>query len=329
LAPASSVSEDEKIRIRIAERAGAYFPDFGDRIQVRISRKAQRAYSQIYEIQICHERHGARRVVVKASTNARREYDELKALWEEFSVHSTCGIARPLDYFEDAPALVMEAIGGASLQTLFPRWYWRAKDVKRAESTCRLAGQWLCVYHKISTTSPVVSVDSGIKLADFQRTWEKLVTIGFSKRTGEKIFALLATMANDLAAKSFAQVRVHGDFSIDNVWLDGGKVVVLDISGTHRNVPELDISAFLNSLLLLRFGGWIRRRTFQSLRAAFLGGYGHDRTINLTAVNFFQATGVVDVLWELWRTRPWWITRVLSRPVLAGVIGILEHERIA
>jgi hypothetical protein len=105
--------------------------------------------------------------------------------------------------------------------------------------------------------------------------------------------------------------------------------VVLDISGAHRNVPELDIAAFLNSILLLRFGGWISLHTFRLLRAAFLDGYGDERTINPVAVKFFQATGVVDVLWELWQRRPRWITRVLSQPVLTGVAGILEHERIA
>jgi aminoglycoside phosphotransferase (APT) family kinase protein len=201
--------------------------------------------------------------------------------------------------------------------------------VKRAESACRLAGKWLRVYHKISPTSPVVSVDVENKLAEFRRAWEELGGLGFNKRTGAKISSLLDAMANDLAAQSFAQVRVHGDFSIDNVWLDSGKVVVLDISGTHRNVPELDISAFLNSLLLLRFGGWIRLRTFRLLRAAFLAGYGYDGTANSAAVNFFQATGIVDALLEVCRRRPRWFGRAVSQPVLAGVLGLLKNERIA
>jgi aminoglycoside phosphotransferase (APT) family kinase protein len=329
LAAARSIGDDEKLRNRIAERAACYFPDYAGRVEVQISRKAQRAYSQIYQLEICHERHKARRLVVKVTANARREYEQLKTLWEEFSVHSTFGVARPLDYLDEGPAFVMEAIGGVSLQTLFPRWYWRAKGVERAQSACHLAGRWLRLYHKISTTDPVVSVDVVTKVADFRRTWKELVAVGFNQRTGEKISSLLNTLADDLAAKSFARVRVHGDFSIDNVWLDQGRVVVLDISGAHRNVPELDIAAFLNSLLLLRFGGWISLRTFRLLRAAFLGGYGDERTISPVAVNFFQATGVVDVLWELWQRRPRWITRALSQPVLTGVAGILEHERIA
>jgi aminoglycoside phosphotransferase (APT) family kinase protein len=329
LAVASSIGDNEKLRNRIAERAAFYFPDFIGPIEVRISRRAQRSNSKIYEIQVRATQHGSRRIVVKASASAHREYDELRALWQEFSVDSTSGIARPLDYFDDSQALVMEAVGGASLQTLFPRWYWRSADVERAESACHLAGRWLRLYHKISTTSPVVSVDVVTKIADFQRTWKELVAVGFNQKTGEKISALLHTLADDLAAKSFARVRVHGDFSIDNVWLDQGRVVVLDISGAHRNMPELDIAAFLNSLLLLRFGGWISLDTFRLLRAAFLGGYGVERTINPVAVKFFQATGVVDVLWELWQRRPRWITRVLSQPVLTGIAGILEHERIA
>ena len=327
LAATSSIGEDEKLRNRIAERAACYFPDYAGRVEVRISGKARRAYSEIYQLEIYHERHKARRLVVKVTANARREYEQLKTLWEEFSVHSTFGTARPLDYLDEGPAFVMEAIGGASLQTLFPRWYWRAADVEQAESACHLAGKWLRLYHEISTASPVVSEDVATKVADFQRTWKDLAAVGFNQKTGEKISALLHTLADDLNGKSFPRVRVHGDFSIDNVWLDQGRVVVLDISGAHRNVPELDIAAFLNSLLLLRFGGWISLRTFRFLRAAFLDGYGDERTINPVAVNFFQATGVVDVLWELWQRRPQWITRVLSQPVLTGVAGILEHER--
>ena len=327
LAVASSIGDDEKLRNRIAERAAFYFPDFTGPIEVRISRRAQRSNSKIYEIQVRARQHGSRRIVVKASASARREYEQLKTLWEEFSVHSTFGTVRPLDYLDEGPAFVMEAIGGASLQTLFPRWYWRAADVEQAESASHLAGRWLRLYHKISTTSPVVSVDVVTKVADFQRTWKDLAAVGFNQKTGEKISSLLHTLADDLNGKSFPRVRVHGDFSIDNVWLDQGRVVVLDISGAHRNMSELDIAAFLNSLLLLRFGGWISLRTFRLLRAAFLNGYGDERTINPVAVNFFQATGVVDVLWELWQRRPRWITRVLSQPVLTGVAGILEHER--
>lgn len=327
MAAARSIGEDEKLRNRIAERAACYFPDYTGRVEVRISRKAKRAYSQIYQLEICHERHKARRLVVKVTANARREYEQLKTLWEEFSVHSTFGIARPLDYLDEGPALVMEAIGGASLQTLFPRWYWRAADVEQAKSGCHLAGRWLRLYHKISTASPVVSVDVVTKVADFQRTWKDLAAVGFNQKAGDKISSFLHTLADDLNGKSFPRVRVHGDFSIDNVWLDQGRVVVLDISGAHRNVPELDIAAFLNSLLLLRFGGWISLNTFRLLRAAFLDGYGDERTSDPVAVKFFQATGVVDVLWELWQRRPRWITRVLSQPVLTGIAAILEHER--
>lgn len=323
-----SIWDDEKIRHRIAERVSVYFPDLPGPIDVRISKTTRRAYSQIFEAQISAQNRQTRRIIVKVSASARREYDELQALREIFEIHASCGVATPLDYFSEGPALVMEAVGGSSLQTLFPRWYWGATNLRSAEVACDVAGKWLRVYHAISPTSSGCSIDIEGKLAEFQRTWKDLAAVGFSQRIGAKITCFLESIAEVVAAKSIPAVRVHGDFSIDNIWLDRGRIVVLDISGARRNACELDIAAFMNSLLLMRFGGWISYQTLCSLRRSFLLGYGDDVSVNAARVVFFQATGLVDVLWELWQRRPTLLTRVLSRPVLAGLIKVLD-ERIS
>ena len=305
-----------------------YFPDLPGPIDVRISRTIQRAYSQIFEAEISAQNRPTRRIIVKVSASARREYDELQALQQAFAVQATCRVATPLDYFAEGPALVMEAVGGSSLQTLFPRWYWGATNLRSAEVACDVAGRWLRLYHAISPTNSASSIDIEGKLAEFQRAWKDLAAVGFSKQTGSKITGFLSSIGEGIAAKSVFAVRVHGDFSIDNIWLDRGRIVVLDISGARRNARELDIAAFLNSLLLMRFGGWISYQSFCSLRRSFLSGYGDDVSIDAARVVFFQATGLVDVLWELWQRRPTWLTRVLSRPVLAGLIKVLD-ERIS
>jgi hypothetical protein len=324
----ASIWDDEALRNRIAARVSDYFPDLSKPITIRISKKARRAYSHIYQIEVRSRSHASRQIVVKGSASARREYDELRHLWEEFAVQSSCGVARPLDYFEDGSALVMEAVGGSSLQTLFPRWFWRAADVQSAESACHMAGIWLRLYHSVAATTSFGSLDVAGKLEDFQRTWGDLVGVGFSQRTGEEIFCRLSSSAKAVAAGSFARVRVHGDFSIDNVWFDRDKVVVLDISGVRRSAQELDIAAFLNSLLLVRFGGWIPLRVFRLLRRAFLRGYGYNLQKSSCAIEFFQAIGLVDVLWELWQRRPNRITRGLCQPVLRGLIEILDERNL-
>jgi aminoglycoside phosphotransferase (APT) family kinase protein len=317
---------DEPLRNRIAERARLYFPDLRAGSQVRISKNTRRAYSDIYELEIAESEHECRRVIVKKTRSARREYDELRFLWKTFSLHSDYGIPRPLDYFEDGPAVVMEAVSGSSLQAIFPRWYWRSASVNSAESACRKAGEWLCLYHQIEPPTPPASPDLNRKIADFQSTWRNLAAVGFSQRRYEKIERWLTAMMKRLIATTFVTVRVHGDFSIDNVWLDGGRVVVLDISGARSNPPELDVAAFLNSLLLIRFGGWIPLDVFRALRRAFFQGYGVQPRIDSVAVSFFQAMGMVDALWELWERRPGRFTRALSRPVLAGLAEILDER---
>ena len=317
---------DETLRNRIAERATLYFPDLRGESQVRISKSTPRAYSDIYELEITDGKHKGRRIVVKKTRSARREYDELLSAWQAFSAHSYYGVARPLDYLEDGSALVMEAVRGSSLQTIFTRCYWRAASVSSAESACQKAGKWLWLYHQTSPTTPPVSLDLDRKLSDFHRTWRDLAGVGFSEHAGEKIARRLPSMVEHLKAKLFASVRIHGDFTIDNVWLDEDRVVVLDISGARRNAPELDIGAFLNSLLLMRVGGWMPLHVFRALRQAFLRGYGFEPPVDSSAVDFFQATGMLDVLWELWERRPGHLTRVFSRPVLTGLAEILDER---
>jgi hypothetical protein len=322
-----SIWHEDTLRNRIVERAAVYFPDLCGRLHARISKTTRRAYSEIYELEITDDQRARRRIVVKKTQSARREYEELLFLWQTFSVHSGYGVARPLDYLEDGPALVMEAVGGASLQTIFPRWSWRAASVSSAESACHKAGKWLSLYQRTLPTTPLGVLDLDRKFSDFQRTWRDLAGVGFSERTGEKIAARLRSIVEQLKTRSFASVRIHGDFSIDNVWLDEGRIVVLDISGARRNAPELDIGAFLNSLLLMRIGGWMPLHVFCALRQAFFRGYGDQPQIDSLVVDFFQATGMLDVLWELWERRSSRFTRMLSRSVLTGLAEILD-ERI-
>jgi len=325
---AGSIWDEATLRNRIAERAFVYFPELRGTAHVRISQNLQRAYSEIYEVEIADDQRVCRRVIVKKARSARREYDELLLLWQSFSHHSGYGVARPLDYLEDGPALFMEAVSGSSLQAIFPRWYWRSASLSVAKSACQKAGKWLALYHQIPPITLPVPLDLDRKLTDFERTWNDLAAVGFSLRACEQISGRVVSTRKRLNPESFVNVRVHGDFSIDNIWLDGDKLVVLDISGVRSNARELDIAAFLNSLLLIRFCGWMPMHVFRSLRRAFFRGYGDQAPIDPVAVNFFQATGMLDAIWELWERRPGPLTRVLSRPVLTGLAEILD-ERFA
>jgi hypothetical protein len=92
---------------------------------------------------------------------------------------------------------------------------------------------------------------------------------------------------------------------------------VLDLSAEFRNVIDLDVASFLNSILMLRLTRPVPSAALEGMREAFLSGYfGTDRFAPIV-ICFLQGIGLADIALGIAQRRQSplvreWVERVVS-----------------
>jgi phosphotransferase family enzyme len=301
---------------RVRERAPTYFPGIGGGARVQIRARWQRAYSDLYRLTIIGDTPPLREVMLKIFADAETQYRAMVMAWPKFAQHQTLRIPRPVDYLPEGPAIVMEAVDGRSLQERLPRVDWFGRRTKTGEGDCHRAGQWLSFYHGPGPLAGgYLEVDR--KLEDFRAAAQRLADVGIGQRNGTTWVDRLRDDGEKLRSRLLPISRVHGDFTIDNVLLNGSCVTGLDVWATDTNVIYHDLASFLNSLLLLRCTRLLSQVFLSRLRSAFLRGYFSGARWDEVALTFLQRVGLADVALEILGRR----TSAFSRRVVTHVIA--------
>jgi tRNA A-37 threonylcarbamoyl transferase component Bud32 len=182
---------------------------------------------------------------------AELQYRALVSLWPQFGNAANFSLPQPLDYFSDLPALVMERVKGASLQQLFGKIVVMPSRRRSLVSTCERTGRWLSHLHVATSIVPgKLNVEE--KLVHATANLAKLESMGFSSELCRQCADFLNRQADRVALAETKMALVHGDFTVDNVMVDGDRIVALDLTGRDHNAIEHDLATFLNSLRLLR-----------------------------------------------------------------------------
>jgi hypothetical protein len=306
---------------RVRARAPEYFPGLEGGVRVEVRARWQRAESDVYRLAIAADSGTPREVILKMfdaaeiQYHAKAQYQAMVSVWPRFAQHETLRIPRPLDYFPEGPAIVMEVIAGESLQTRLARLRWWARSTNPAERECEYAGRWLNYYHGPSPLGQGC-LDVDTKLQGFREAIGRLGAVGVGRRHGAKWVEDLQADGEELRSRRLAVSRVHGDFTIDNLLVDGTRVAGLDVWAVDTNAIYHDMATFLNSLVLLRLTRSLSWHVLSRLRLAFLRGYFASEPWDEAALTFLQRIGLVDVALAIRRRRPSLFARALLSHVM-------------
>jgi hypothetical protein len=310
---------------RVGERASDYFPELDAGVRVDVRARWRRVYSDVYRLAIGGGAREAKEVVLKICGDAEIQHRAMVAAWPQFAQHQTLKIPRPLDYFPEGPAIVMEAVKGQSLQERLPFWDCLGHWSGTGETDCHRAGQWLRFYHG---PGPLAEghLEADSKVEDFESAVRKLTKAGVVGRHGGDWVRQLRGDGETVRSRLLPIARVHGDFTIDNVLLDGPRVTGLDVWSVHTNAIYHDIASFLNSIELLRLTRLLSSTFLSHLRSAFLDGYFAGEQWDELALTFLQRVGLVDVALEIYGRRPSFPARLVLKHVMEAEMRMLAKR---
>ena len=311
---------------RLRERIAEYYQDRGaEKCQLRLVRSRSAAYSRLL---VFHGSSQAGQIKIRLAVKvyngadqlpfARRQYDTLNSLWDDFCKSQRLKIPRPLDFLPDLPAIVMEEVAGCSVQELVKWASWRLWTRQRAATACRSCGEWLQHFHSVTRVA-LGQLDAGEKRKSLQFGLAQLAQYGFAAETCKNLEAKINLLARILSEQNELRSMVHGDFTVDNVLSDGNVTTVLDVEGRYQNWIYHDMASFLNSIALVNLGLPMRESVVRGCSKAFLFGYLGDLKYNNSALWFLRVSGLVSVALEVlgrYARRPLaqiWLRRSFTR----------------
>lgn len=301
---------------QVRERARDYFPDLGPVRRIRVVARQQRPYSDVLRIRVEDGDARARDVILKVAEAAERQFEAMRRAWSGFAADGALSMPRPLDYLPDGPAVVMESVPGTPLAARLRRTLPWGASGGSAEARCAQAGRWLRRYHEATMDGGPRPLDAGTKW-EFLR--ESLASLGRAGVNGALLARLedrLRPVAADACRRSRPVARLHGDFTADNVLVDGARMIGIDVWGTFVNTVDHDMASFLNSLRLIRMTWPVPESTVGRLERAFLGGYCPGETGQSSATVILRAIGLADVGLEILTRRTGWAARAWVRRAL-------------
>jgi phosphotransferase family enzyme len=327
----------EEIKARLSEKLTAYFPELSaDPSTLELAAVAQRSYSSLYIFKMLQNGGPGpqpRGLVVKLFTAegggleaAQSQYAALTRTWPLFQSSPTLSIPRPLDFFPEWAALVTEKVPGEPLQQRFKTWPTHKVELLGYNHS---AGEWLKRFHD-TTVLPAGRMDVESKLQQLQSRLEDLQRLGFSSDLCRQLQKRLSSSGKRIANVDLAMASVHGDFTVDNLLVEGERITAIDLGGRDRNAIYHDVATYLNSLLLIRLSWPVSHSLLDQARDAFLAGYFGGAPYSGLAVQFLRLIGFVNVAVEILhrrRAQPfarWWIRSFFKRTLRR----LLEAENI-
>jgi len=273
----------ERIRSRIAR----YFPETpldSASAQVSLRRLGETSSYPLFLAEARAPDGTARAIVVKFApvfddnNEGLTEFRHLRAIHDRLGPAGELRVPRPLDFYDDVNALLMERAGGERLSRVLLRDGGRfaGRDAARhLEATVRRCGEWLAVYHQVTRQGDAAPFgDEFVARVD-----EKLglfVCRGFGRATAGRVMDTVHALRAFGRDQRVAVSDQHGDYGPQNAHAGDDFVFVFDLN-YHAPAPIYeDIDYFLVTLETMnpyprQF--FFDRRRVQALRAPFLDGY--------------------------------------------------------
>jgi len=314
----------DSLKEQIVRRTTEYFPDLGSVENISLSGTYQRTYSVIYFLKLRGANQKTRGLVVKICKDAAAQYMHMMQIWPAFKDVAELKIPRPLDLFENDSALVMEEAAGIPLTKTLPRVWWSNDRLAESVMRCERAGHWLRFYHDLGDVRESEDTNMDVTLKDLEEAAEDLQASGFDAGPFRKVLRSCQNSKATFTTKRFFVANLHGDFKLDNIIVDETSVTVLDICGAFRNTTDLDVAAFVNSILMLRLTQFLPWPAIDSMKSGFLRGYFVGREPDALRILLLQIIGLAAITIEIGQRRSgiarFWLESMLKNIVekLAG-----------
>jgi len=316
----------DRLLEQVRERVQDYFPDLQEIKQVRVTQSIRRAYSSIHWVTVYTYRKERKKLILKISDKSAAQYHAMKAIWPRFQTHPTWKIPRPLDYIPQESALVMEEIYVSPLLERFPWIFWHERACQTAELDCKRAGQWLRFYHDIGRRDVWAPLNSAGQWPGFNETLKELGEAGFERSICPVMHHWVVPLVKQIVTAPRPVSNVHGDYKADNVMINDEYVVALDVTAEHESAIDLDISAFLNSLIMLRMTRPVPLIAMERMRQSFLEGYFGKEDRALIVICFLQGIGLADIALEIVHRRRSDLTRLWVERVVGNGLEMIVKE---
>jgi len=292
-AEAARIDEDT-LRVvagRIASRARDYGFDIGKAGSVSMRPFHSASTQPLYLAEIGRGNGEPCRVVVKFAPifgqhrEGFAEFANLRAMAARLASSEYLHVPRPLDYWEDVNALVTEHRPGSRFSARIlaaTPWFMSRRERAALMRTSKQCGEWLRIYHDVTARGEGPAIDDHF-LTRFRRDIDRIPPRGPFAGLRRPIEEAAAVMKDTLSQRRVPVSIRHGDFSPDNVHLDGDGICVFDLSH-HMLAPVYDdITFFLVTLDTMNpYPRYLAfdRRVARALGAPFMDGYfGAERAI--------------------------------------------------
>ena len=254
-------------------------------------------------------------------THIPEEYNTLRYVYERIgSGHEHFTAIRPLDYFEEYFAIVMEEFPSHSLRQLIQRQ--RNRNVGEVQVIAERAGELVRYFHEhVYTTAPCPYSADDI-LADAETYARQLEQHSRGQIQTQGILHALAEKLSSRDINSVPYTSAHQDLTCDNVlFSEDGKVCLVDIK-----VKPAPIYSDLGLLLIhpetfrdqiFRDGRYFSQQYLQGYRDSILKGYSVESPLDNFLVNVYAAIRVLDK-WAMHQElfdRYKGLKRVITRPL--------------
>lgn len=233
--------------------------------------------------------------------DARSAREQFNAMMQVHAKLRSDGLLRvPRPYFCDdgLAVIVAEWVGAPSLTELLTG----RQPAGMVKPLIYRAGAWLRAFHDAD--------EPKMGLFDSEHKERQARDLAADPLVGEPVFVrsaqLLVHAIRGLHGMHVRQSWLHGDFKSDNLLIQGGQTVGIDISVRDHNAVEYDIAQYLNHQALMACAPncprlWGRERRFAQV---FLKGYlGQDTGAKPLIVPQVLAWLRLFFLLSLWRSQ--------------------------
>ena len=260
--------------------------------------------------------------------NIPDEYNTMRVVYERIADgHTEFAAIRPLAYFEDRYAIVMEEFPSRSLRHLIEKHRSHEAGSKEFRDVAQKAGRWLRFFHESvhSTIDMPYTVDD--VLAEVRAYADRLDHSSHGRIDSREIVHAFAGKLASTAMHSIPFSEAHQDMTCDNVlYSESGKVCVIDIK-TRPEPIYSDLALLLIHPETFRKQIYSARRylpkpLMDEYRRSIIAGYFGDGSIDEFLINIYCSIRILDkwTMYEELFSRYKGMKYLMTRP-LAPYVG--------
>lgn len=233
---------------------------------------------------------------------AKMEFETLKLLYNKIpEVDQNLAVSRPIDYFPDLNAYAMESVGTKNLREylLKNNSLLRADDsISELLDLVSGSANWLKAFHRITMSNKPQKFDSETFIKSFAEEFDyrSLSNFKFPKSTINRLENTINSLSSLNGVFDMPCAKWHWDYTPGHVFIDNGKISVIDILGLDNTPIYEDIGHFMAALTSVNnlpfYPFFDFKRANDKLCGHFLDSYcsgaGYDRNEFILLSNIYR-----------------------------------------